>query len=139
MVWFQKEIRLSRSRGCHLITEDIEKIEEMEKVDVGLCNVLVKHTTASLCLNENWDPDVRADMEYMLNKLVPETTRFSHTIEGPDDMPSHVKSALLGASVNIPITNGKLNLGQWQGLWFCEHRNYGGERKLLVTIQGKAK
>ncbi|XP_041365971.1 UPF0047 protein C4A8.02c-like isoform X2 [Gigantopelta aegis] len=99
----------------------------------------MKHTSASLALNENWDPDVRVDTEMMLNRIVPEGAGYKHTCEGPDDMPAHVKAALIGSSVTIPITKGKLNLGTWQGIWLCEHRNHAGGRHLVLTVQGANK
>ncbi|RUP16032.1 hypothetical protein BC936DRAFT_139556 [Jimgerdemannia flammicorona] len=97
----------------------------------------MQHTSASLCLNENVDPDVRADMEMALNRIAPESFPYVHTDEGPDDMPGHVKSALVGVSLNIPITNGKFNMGTWQGIWLCEHRDHGGSRRVVVTLQGE--
>ncbi|CAG8489511.1 25495_t:CDS:2 [Gigaspora margarita] len=99
----------------------------------------VQHTSASLCLNENADPDVRVDMEMGLNKLVPENWPYTHTAEGPDDMPGHIKNAIIGSSLNIPITNGKLNLGTWQGIWLLEHRDYASGRRVVVTLQGEKK
>ncbi|KXN69734.1 UPF0047-domain-containing protein [Conidiobolus coronatus NRRL 28638] len=104
-----------------------------------LANFFIQHTSASLTINENCDPDVRKDMEMMLNKLAPENAPYIHTDEGPDDMPGHVKSSLFGASLNIPISNGRLNLGTWQGIWLCEHRNHGGSRRIVVTLQGLTK
>lgn len=100
------------------------------------CCVAVLHTSASLALNESWDPDVRDDMEMMLNKIVPEGLAYRHSCEGPDDMPAHVKACFLGSSLTIPITEGKLNLGTWQGIWLCEHRDHAGSRKLLITLNG---
>ncbi|ETK85311.1 secondary thiamine-phosphate synthase enzyme [Phytophthora nicotianae CJ01A1] len=144
--WFQKEIVLSApSRGFHLVTREVEKqLPELSRVKVGMANLFIKHTSASLSINENCDPDVRTDMEGAFNRIVPESWNkefFRHTDEGDDDMPGHIKSTLIGASVNIPITNGKFNLGTWQGIYLCEHRNIGGwgsghQRKVVVTIQG---
>ena len=136
----QKQITLTQfSRGFHIITDEIEnEIPEIRDISAGLLNVFIKHTSASLTVNENYDPTVLADFESHFNQMVPENAPYyKHTIEGPDDMPAHLKSAILGSSVSIPITNGKLNLGTWQGIYLCEHRNRGGQRKLLVTIQGE--
>ncbi|XP_068745815.1 UPF0047 protein YjbQ-like isoform X1 [Montipora capricornis] len=152
-VWFQTVVNIRpRSRGVHVITDEIEKIPELKKYKVGLAHLLLQHTSASICLNECWDPSVRTDMEMMLNRLVPEHgPPYKHTLEGPDDMPGqlllvtclsfcsptgHVKTALVGPSVTVPITNGKLNLGTWQGIWLCEHRNCAGSRRIVVTLQG---
>lgn len=132
---FQKEIRLPAfSRGYHLITGHITK--ELEKLpDAGLLNVFIHHTSAGLMINENADPSVRTDMESIFNHIVPENLPFLvHTFEGPDDMPAHVKSALTGASLTIPISNGRLKLGTWQGIYLCEFRNRGGGRKLTLTV-----
>ncbi|CAO3654058.1 unnamed protein product [Cunninghamella echinulata] len=139
MSWFQKEIRLrGRERGCHLIhSEIIAQLPEIKKYKVGMANFFLQHTSASLMINENCDPDVRTDMEMGLNKIIPESLPYIHTDEGPDDMPSHLKSGLIGVSLNIPITNGKFNLGTWQGIYLCEHRNDGGNRKMVITIQGQ--
>lgn len=139
-MWIQKEITLkSRSKGFHLINDDVlSSIPEIANIKIGLINLLLKHTSASLTLNENADPDVRSDMRFYFEKLVPENLDyFEHTSEGIDDMPAHIKTSLLGNSITIPITNGKLNLGIWQGLYLCEHRNYGGNRKLVITINGE--
>ena len=133
---FQKEITLSPfSRGFHLITEYISR--ELPKMN-GMLNVFIKHTSASLTPNENADPTVRQDFETHFNVLVPETANhYLHTLEGPDDMTSHIKSSLLGSSVNIPIQNGRLLLGTWQGIYLCEHRNNGGARHLVITVVGE--
>lgn len=101
-----------------------------------MMNVLIQHTSASISLNECWDGSVRDDMEMVLNRLVPENAPYTHTLEGPDDMPAHVKCSLMGASLNIPIQNGKLHMGTWQGIWLCEHRDHASPRKLVVTVQG---
>ena len=121
-------------RGYHIITHHIaEAIKEMPKV--GLVNVFIKHTSAGLTINENADPDVRVDFESIFNKLVPENLPFlEHTIEGSDDMPAHIKTALVGTSIQIPITNGRLNLGIWQGVFLCEFRNCPSRRKLVITV-----
>ena len=139
MKWFQKQVELKpRTRGFHLITQEVLKqIPEIQNIKVGLAHLLLKHTSASLTLNENFDPDVRRDMESYFNNSVKENEPyFLHTSEGADDMPAHIKSSLLGNSLTIPITDGHFNLGTWQGIYLCEHRNHGGRRKLLITVQG---
>ncbi|KAG0247769.1 hypothetical protein BG011_000952 [Mortierella polycephala] len=141
MSWAQTTIRLpAKSRGCHLITHEIEKqLPDLKHFSVGIANVFLQHTSASLTLNENADPDVRVDMEMALNKIAPESMPFIHTDEGPDDMTGHLKSSLMGVSLNIPITDGHFNLGMWQGIWLCEHRNRASSRKVVVTLQGEKK
>ena len=139
-MWIQKEISLNpRQRGFHLITDEVLKhLPEVQEIEVGTMQVFIKHTSASLTINEDADPTVRDDFESHFNQVVPENAPYyQHTFEGPDDMPAHLKSSILGSSVSIPITDGKLNLGIWQGIYLCEHRNRGGSRKLVVTIQGK--
>ncbi|GAB5524652.1 MAG: secondary thiamine-phosphate synthase enzyme YjbQ [Roseivirga sp.] len=139
MQTFQREIRLPAfKRGFHLITREVlEGLPEIRQIQTGLLQVFIKHTSASLTINENADPTVREDFESHFNVLVPESaTYFKHTFEGPDDMTSHIKSSLLGSSVTIPITNGRLNMGTWQGIYLCEHRNYGGQRRLVITAFG---
>jgi secondary thiamine-phosphate synthase enzyme len=139
-MWIQKEISLNpRQRGFHLITDEVLKhLSEIQEIEVGTMQVFIKHTSASLTINEDADPTVRDDFESHFNQMVPENAPYyQHTFEGPDDMPAHLKSSILGSSVSIPITDGKLNLGIWQGIYLCEHRNRGGSRKLVVTIQGK--
>lgn len=139
MQTFQREIRLPAfKRGFHLITHEVlEGLPEIREIQAGLLQVFIKHTSASLTINENADPTVREDFESHFNVLVPESaTYFKHTFEGPDDMTSHIKSSLLGSSVSVPITNGRLNMGTWQGIYLCEHRNYGGQRKLVITAFG---
>ena len=139
-MFYQNEITLkSRSRGFHIVTQEIvSQIPELKEISVGLMHIFIKHTSASLTINENADPDVRVDMESHFNKLAPENQPYYvHTMEGSDDMPAHIKASLLGNSVTIPITNGRLNLGTWQGIYLCEHRNYGGARKIVVTINGE--
>lgn len=134
----QIEITLkSMSRGFHLVTSDI--IRQLPKLPkTGIVNIFTKHTSCGLSINENYDPDVRTDMETIFNRLVPENRpEYVHTLEGSDDMPAHAKSILSGVSLTIPITNGRLNLGTWQGIYFNEYRNYGGTRKLVVTIVGE--
>lgn len=134
----QKEITLKQKpRGFHLITNEIFSLmPEIQSVSKGIAQIFIKHTSASLTINENADSTVRYDMETYFNKAVPESgaSIFKHTFEGTDDMTSHIKSSILGSSVSIPITNGKLNLGTWQGIYLCEHRNHGGSRKIVVTI-----
>lgn len=139
-MWLQKEFTLrSRNKGFHLITDEIlSNIPEIHQINIGLINILLKHTSASLTLNENADPDVRTDMNNYFDEIVAENTSyFEHTSEGSDDMPAHIKTSLLGNSLTIPITNGRLNLGTWQGIYLCEHRNYGGSRKVCVTLNGE--
>ncbi|CAG8451407.1 13949_t:CDS:2 [Dentiscutata erythropus] len=141
MSWYQTTISLKRkARGCHLITNEIVgQVPEIRNYKIGMANIFLQHTSASLCLNENADPDVRVDMEMGLNKLVPENWPYIHTAEGPDDMPGHIKNAMIGSSLNIPITNGNLNLGTWQGIWLLEHREYASGRRVVVTLQGEKK
>jgi len=137
---FQKELVLEqRSRGFHLVTDEIlEQIPEIKKIKTGLMHILIKHTSASITLNENYDPDVRSDMEKYFTRSVKENEPwYEHNSEGSDDMPAHIKSTLIGSSLTIPITNGKLNLGIWQGIYLCEHRNHAGSRKIVVTIFGE--
>lgn len=133
----QYEIRLPAfSRGFHLINQYVVK-HLTSLPDVGLVNIFIKHTSAGLIINENADPTVRFDLEKYFDKAVPENLPyFEHTIEGPDDMPAHVKTALTGSSVTIPVTNGKLNLGTWQGIYLCEFRNYASARSLVITVLG---
>ncbi|RDL42811.1 YjbQ family protein [Marinomonas piezotolerans] len=139
-MWFQKEIRLSpRKRGFHLVTEEIlNQLPEMRALEVGMLNVFIKHSSASLTINENADPTVRIDFESFFSHAVPEEEPYyQHTFEGSDDMPAHLKSSILGASLSIPVTQGRLNLGTWQGIYFCEHRNRGGSRTLVLTLHGE--
>ncbi len=135
----QKEISLSSyPRGFHLVTgEIINKFPEIREIKIGILHVFIKHTSASLTLNENADPTVRMDFESHFNKMVPENMPYyKHDYEGADDMPAHIKSSLLGSSVTLPITNGSINAGTWQGIYLCEHRNHGGSRKLVLTAYG---
>ena len=139
-MWFQKEVIINpKKRGFHVITEQITStIPEIEEVNIGLLNLFIKHTSASLTINENTDNDVRIDFESHFNYLVPEKqSYYRHTYEGSDDMPAHLKSSLLGASISIPIKNGNLELGMWQGIYLCEHRNKSTARKIIATLQGK--
>ncbi|GAN10022.1 UPF0047 protein C4A8.02c-like isoform X2 [Mucor ambiguus] len=129
-----------KKKGCHLVHKEIVgQLPELKNFKIGMANVFLQHTSASLMINENYDSDVQKDMEMGLNKIVPETFPYIHTAEGPDDMPGHLKSGIVGVSLNIPITNGKLNLGTWQGIYLCEHRNSGGSRRVVVTLQGQTK
>lgn len=140
MKFIQKEILLKeRSRGFHIITGEIlSNIPGISDINTGIANIFIKHTSASLSINENADPDVRIDMETHFNKMVPEDkSYYLHTAEGPDDMTSHIKASILGSSLSIPVTNGRLNLGTWQGIYLCEHRNHGGRRKIVVTVFGE--
>jgi secondary thiamine-phosphate synthase enzyme len=140
MAWIQRTIALPPcSRGCHLITNEVERqLPEVRSVKTGLLHVFIQHTSASLTINENADRDVRTDMESSLNQLAPEKFPYVHTLEGPDDMPAHVKASLMGSSVSIPIANGRLLLGTWQGIYLCEHRNRGGSRSLVLTLWGES-
>jgi secondary thiamine-phosphate synthase enzyme len=139
MKTFQREVRLPAfPRGFHLVTERIEgEMPEIREIAAGLAHIFIKHTSASLTLNENADPTVRTDFESHFNQLAPENAPYyRHTFEGADDMPAHIKSSLLGSSVVIPISSGRLNLGTWQDIYLCEHRDRGGSRKLVVTVFG---
>jgi secondary thiamine-phosphate synthase enzyme len=140
MVWMQTEIALApRPRGFHLVTDELLRgIPDLARVRVGVAHFFIQHTSASLCINENADPSVRADLESSFNHLAPENAPYyRHTTEGPDDMPAHVKAALIGTAVSVPITNGRLNLGTWQGIYLCEHRHRGGARRVVATIAGE--
>ncbi len=139
MKFYQKEIRLKPfSRGFHLITNEISNsLLELEGIEKGMLQVFIKHTSASLTINENADPTVRLDFESHMNVMVPENAPYYiHTYEGSDDMPAHIKASLMGSSVQIPVTHGKLNLGIWQGIYLCEHRNHASGRKLVVSVFG---
>ena len=140
MAWYQKSIRLPAvKRGFHLITDLIvAQMPELEQIHIGLAHVFIRHTSASLTINEDADPTVRQDFESHFNKMVPENAPYyRHNDEGPDDMPAHLKAAILGSSVTIPITDGKLNLGTWQGIYLCEHRDQASRRWLVITLQGE--
>jgi secondary thiamine-phosphate synthase enzyme len=128
-----------KPRGCHLITSQIQNaLEKLETPPTGLAHIFLQHTSASLSINENASPDVRRDMEQILNHLVPENEPYyQHTLEGSDDMPAHGKSTLVGASLTIPVSNGRLSLGTWQGIYLCEHRNRGGSRSIVITVIGE--
>lgn len=138
-MFVQKEIRISaKARGFHLITDDIiENLDTLASINCGLLHLFIKHSSASLTINENADPTVRSDMEAHFNHFVPENrSYYQHTYEGSDDMPAHIKSSILGCSVTIPISNGQLNLGLWQGIYLGEHRNQSGARTIVATLQG---
>ncbi|HTQ39622.1 MAG TPA: secondary thiamine-phosphate synthase enzyme YjbQ [Pirellulales bacterium] len=141
MSWIQRNILLPpQRRGFHLITHQIvEALPELGTVRIGLLHVYLQHTSASLTISENADPDVPADLETSFNALAPEDFPHRHTVEGPDDMPAHVKAALLGSSVSVPVQNGQLCLGKWQGIYLCEHRNRGGRRQMVLTLHGEMK
>ena len=139
-MWLQREIQLRRRpRGFHLVTDEVlEAMPELRDISVGLAHLHVLHTSASLTLNENASADVRRDFESWFSEAVPEDAPYwTHTLEGPDDMPAHIKAALLGPSLTLPIGDGRLRLGTWQGVYLCEHRDGGGERSLLVTVWGE--
>ena len=138
MAWFQTDLRLApRRRGFHLVTAEIEAaLCDMPEFRIGLLHVFIQHTSASLSLNENADPDVPRDLEMAFAAIAPEDLPYVHTCEGPDDMPAHVKCSMLGAAVTIPITDGRLRLGTWQGIYLCEHRDRGGPRRLVLTAHG---
>jgi len=139
MSWFQHTLELPRyARGFHLITSYvIEALPELGQVKIGWLHIFIQHTSASISINENADPDVAADLESSFNALAPEDFGYTHTIEGPDDMPAHVKSSLIGSSLMIPVRSGRLLLGTWQGICLCEHRNRASGRKLVLTLQGE--
>ncbi len=138
-MWIQKRITLpSFARGFHLITSEIiRSIPELSEFSVGWLHIFIQHTSASLSINENADPDVRVDMETAMNEICPESMPFVHTCEGPDDMPAHVKSSLIGSGLTVPISDGQLALGTWQGIYLCEHRNRASGRSLVLTVFGQ--
>lgn len=139
-MWLQKKITLhARPRGFHLITQDImQQLSEISKIKIGIAHFFIKHTSASLTMNENTDSSIRSDLENYFNSIVQENSScYKHNNEGNDDMPAHIKNSLLGNSLSIPITNGHFNIGVWQGIYLCEHRNYGYDRQIIATlIQG---
>ena len=139
MSWFQNQIGLpAMPRGFHLITGYVvDGMPEINSIQTGLLHVFIMHTSASLTINENADPDVPIDMESSLNSIAPEDFPYRHTCEGPDDMPAHVKASLMGASVTVPVRDRRLCLGTWQGIYLCEHRNHAGGRRLTLTLQGE--
>jgi secondary thiamine-phosphate synthase enzyme len=139
MSWSQHRITLdARPRGVHLVTSEIvEKVPQLRELRIGLAHIFIRHTSASLTLNENASPDARRDFETWFHAYVPEDFAWTHTLEGPDDMPAHIKAALMGPSLTLPIADGRLALGTWQGIYLCEHRDRGGPRSLLVTLNGE--
>ncbi|CAI5757545.1 unnamed protein product [Candida verbasci] len=141
MSWEQVTFTLSpRNKGCYLIHDEVLKnVPQIKDYQIGILHLFIKHTSAGLTLNENYDPDVRTDMDKALDRIVPEGDHYLHADEGPDDMPSHVKSSIVGASVSIPITNGKLNTGTWQNPYLCEFRRYKHSRTIIATINGQKK
>jgi secondary thiamine-phosphate synthase enzyme len=138
-MWAQTEITLRpRSRGFHVVTAEIvDQAPAIREVRIGLAHIFIKHTSASLAINEAVEPEVRRDMESHFNRSVPESAHYAHSYEGPDDMPAHLKAVILGSSLTVPIRDGRLNLGTWQGIYLCEHRDRGGSRRLLVTVTGE--
>jgi secondary thiamine-phosphate synthase enzyme len=140
-MWLKRTVRLSpRPRGFHLVSAEVEEaLPELAEVEVGLLHLLIQHTSASLALNENASPDVRRDFETWFDQAVPEGAPYwTHTLEGDDDMPAHIKAALLGPSLTLPVSKGRLALGTWQGIFLCEHRDHGGSRSLVATLQGES-
>lgn len=136
-IWLQKQMSSPRSRGFHLITREIlTALPELRQMETGLLHIFILHTSASLTINENADPDVRVDLEASLHAIAPESFPYVHTCEGPDDMPAHVKASLLGASLSVPVHRGELLLGTWQGIYLGEHRERGGSRRIVLTLQG---
>jgi secondary thiamine-phosphate synthase enzyme len=139
-MWYQTELTLkARKRGFHLITDEVlSHLSELDKIQCGVLHLFIKHSSASITLNENADPTVRSDMEAHFNHFVPERAPYyQHTYEGDDDMPAHIKASLLGNSLNLPISHGKLNIGIWQGIYLGEHRNHAGSRSIVATINGE--
>lgn len=139
MPWFRHRLTLpAYRRGFHIITRQvIEALPELARIEIGTLHVFIQHTSASLSINENADPDVPVDLESSFHAIVPEDFPYQHTCEGPDDMPAHVKASLLGSSLTIPVERGRLLLGTWQGIYLCEHRNHGGSRSLVLTLHGE--
>ena len=135
----QREITLQpRPRGFHLVTGEVERaLPELGELQVGICHVFIRHTSASLTLNENASPDVRRDFSRWFDEAVPERFDWEHSLEGPDDMPAHIKASLLGPSLSLPVSDGRLALGTWQGIYLCEHRDHGGGRSLILTLNGE--
>jgi secondary thiamine-phosphate synthase enzyme len=137
--WAQREITLQpRPRGVHLVTREIvDALPELSELRVGIAHLFIRHTSASLTLNENASPDVRRDFETWMSAAVPEDFHWTHTLEGPDDMPAHVKASLMGPALSLPVSGGRLALGTWQGIYLCEHRDHGGARSLVATLWGE--
>lgn len=140
MPWFRHHLKLPPfRRGFHIITRHVvEALPELAQIQIGTLHVFIQHTSAALSINENADPDVPVDLESSFNAIAPESFPYQHTCEGPDDMPAHVKASLLGNSLTIPVERGRLLLGTWQGIYLCEHRNHGGSRSLVLTLQGES-
>jgi len=141
VIWAQHQLELDpRPRGFHLITREVlDALPELRRIEVGLLHLLIQHTSASLSLNENASPDVRRDFESWANQVVPERAGYwTHTLEGPDDMPAHIKAALFGPSLTLPVSSGQLALGTWQGIYLCEHRDRGGSRRVVATLWGES-
>jgi secondary thiamine-phosphate synthase enzyme len=138
-MWIQRDLTLqSRPRGVHLVTREVvAAVPEIAQLRVGLAHVFIRHTSASLTLNENASPDVRRDFETWLNSVVPERFPWTHTLEGSDDMPAHVKASVMGPSLTLPVRDGRLALGTWQGIYLCEHRDHGGARSVTATVWGE--
>jgi secondary thiamine-phosphate synthase enzyme len=140
MEWFQKVLTLkARPRGFHVVTREVlDQLPDLRQFEVGFLHLFIQHTSASLTINENVSPDVRGDLERHLNVMVPEDApHYEHTLEGPDDMPAHIKASLFGSGLTIPIGRGELLLGTWQGIYLCEHRNHGGSRRVVATLFGR--
>lgn len=139
MSWSQQEITLNRrGKGCHLVTSEIEqKLKDLRDYKIGLCHLQILHTSAGLSINENADPDVRRDMDVALDRIVPEDGDYLHTAEGPDDMTSHIKTSLVGSSLTVPIRNGRMVFGTWQGIYLCEFRRHPHTRRVIATMQGE--
>ncbi|MCP3689026.1 MAG: YjbQ family protein [Gammaproteobacteria bacterium] len=140
-MWYQQEIKLTpRKRGFHLVTDEIlGQLQQLQSINIGILHLFIKHSSASLSINENADPDVRLDVEAHFNHFVPENADYyQHILEGSDDMPAHIKNILIGCSITIPVSSGRLNLGTWQGIYLGEHRNHGGKRTLIATLQGES-
>jgi secondary thiamine-phosphate synthase enzyme len=139
MAWYQYSVTLpSKPRGFHLITREVmQAVDDLATIRIGMLHVFIQHTSAAVTLNENADPDVRVDLASSLDAIAPENFPYVHTIEGADDMPAHVKSSLMGYTVSVPVRNGQLLLGTWQGIYLCEFRNHGGRRRLVITLEGE--
>lgn len=137
--WIQKTLVLEpKPQGFHVITAEIVgRLPELRTLRVGVCHLFIQHTSASLALNERVEPEVRQDLETFFNRLAPEDAHYAHAYEGPDDMPAHIKASVLGSSVTIPVTDGQLALGAWQGIYLCEHRRHGGRRQIVATVWGE--
>ena len=139
-MWAQEILTIHRTRGMHLITDEVTSLLSayLPRIEIGILFMFCMHTSCSISINENCDPDVRMDLEDTLNRIVPEGNNYRHDAEGSDDMPAHIKSSLLGVNLFVPIKNGRLMLGTWQGIYFGEHRNHGGNRQIVLTLQGKS-